>query len=825
MSNKRMPDLVPPFTRVRTEIVRYISRPFKFLSEKQRFWLGFSVLLLLVTLLVGNPFLRSGGEIYHENDVIRETIVSPADITETDLLATERERLAARNSQAPIFTSEGSRADQAVSNFRSAWSGMIQKSEPANSNSRSSNANAAKAANGNTKVEVWKNENGEAVTKVFLARQFNANELDGITRALREAADGSIYDDHDAQNFQEDILVVDRKNPNQQSSVRMPENSMTSLSQARGRLREKLAQIPSLSAKEVDAFQSALSPFIQPGVAYDSAATENARDKNAQAITPKIISLKRGEIIARQGDEVTPEILSKLGAIHTYTTNTRQWNRFLGLLALIGGLFWGAWKFIEHRGMTTRLVQAPEKTFALFGFLVLAQTVVMSLCVQLAEFTAAQMVRPPFNDPTLWSLAIPFALASLTMTLLADRQIALFSGLFTAFLAGMMAPKGLEFAIFAAITSIVAVYGIGRYRTRQAITLAGLLVGVAGAFAAIALIGFMQLPFILNTVLLAVACGILGGLITAAVTAVIMPLCESIFEVLTDVKLLELSNADLPVLGQLALRAPGTNQHSHAVGQLAHEACRAIGANPLLAKIGALYHDIGKVASPEHYVENQLGKNPHDRLKPVQSAKIIISHVTYGVKLAKEIGLPQRVIDFIPQHHGTRTLHYFLRKAQTEAGEGVEVEESDFRYPGPKPQFKEAAVMMIADSCEAAARSLAHPTPENIRFIITKIIDAILSDDQLDECDLTLRELTMIRESMIKSLVAIYHSRIDYPGYVPPSQSLANIILPAPEEDAEERGIKYENPADIPVSKGGEIEDEAIGHSHEPNKADAKTAK
>ncbi|HEV7645791.1 MAG TPA: HDIG domain-containing protein [Pyrinomonadaceae bacterium] len=829
MSSKKLPNLTSPMTRLRTQAARYISRPFKVLSEKQRFWLGFSVLLFLVTLLVANPFFRSGGEIYHEKDVIRETIVSPADITEADLLTTERERQAARNTQAPIFTFEGSRAEQAVSNFRSAWSGMVQKVEPSNSNARSSNGKAAN--NGNTRVEVWKNEDGEAVTKVFLARQFTSNELEAITRALREAAEGSIYDDKDAPNFQDDILLVDRKNPNQQSSVRMPENSMTSLSQAREKLRQKLAQVPSLSGKEIDAFQSALSSFIQPSVAYDSPATENARDKNAQAIMPTIISLKRGDIIARQGDEVTPEILSKLNAVRSYTTNTRQWNRFLGLLALIGALFWGAWKFIEHRGMTTRLVQAPEKTFALFGFIVLAQTIVMSLCVQLANFTAAQNARPPFNDPTLWSLAIPFALTSLTMTLLADRQIALFSGLFVAFLAGLMAPKGLEFAIFAAITSITAVYGIGRYRTRQAITIAGLMVGIAGALCSVALIGYMQLPFILNTVLLAMACGIIGGLITAALTAVIMPLCESLFGVLTDVKLLELSNADLPVLGQLALRAPGTNQHSHAVGQLAHEACRAIGANPLLAKIGALYHDIGKVASPEHYVENQLGKNPHDRLKPVQSAKIIISHVTYGVKLAKEIGLPQRVIDFIPQHHGTRTLHYFLRKAQTEAGEGVEVEESDFRYPGPKPQFKEAAVMMIADSCEAAARSLAQPTPENIRFIITKIIDAILSDDQLDECDLTLRELTILRESMIKSLVAIYHSRIDYPGYVPPSQSLANIILPAAPidaaEDAEERGIKYQNPADIPVSKGGEIEDEAIDRSHEPTeaKAEAKTVK
>jgi cyclic-di-AMP phosphodiesterase PgpH len=206
-------------------------------------------------------------------------------------------------------------------------------------------------------------------------------------------------------------------------------------------------------------------------------------------------------------------------------------------------------------------------------------------------------------------------------------------------------------------------------------------------------------------------------------------------------------------------------------------------------------------------------------LKPTQSAKIIISHVTYGTKLAREMGLPQRIIDFIPQHHGTRTLHYFLKKAQAEARDEQEISENDFRYPGPKPQFKEAAIMMIADSCEAAARSLSEPTPENIRFIVTKIIDAILSDDQLDECDLTLRELTLIRESMIKSLVAIYHSRVDYPGYVPPTSGQFKFT------DSGEQpitGAKYADPASIPISKGGEVEDEALDRTDEPQQADVQ---
>jgi hypothetical protein len=210
------------------------------------------------------------------------------------------------------------------------------------------------------------------------------------------------------------------------------------------------------------------------------------------------------------------------------------------------------------------------------------------------------------------------------------------------------------------------------------------------------------------------------------------------------------------------------------------------------------------------FVENQQGDNPHDRLRPTNSARIIVSHVTYGLKLAKELGLPKRIADFIPQHHGTRTLHFFLRKAQAHAAEGEEIDEQEFRYPGPKPQFKEAAIMMLADSCEAAARSLARPDPDSIRSIVNKIVDAIISDGQLDECDVTLREITAIRQSIITSLIAIYHARIDYPGFNPPQMTGPLPPLPQAEIDAEERGVSYNRTAEIPINRGGEVEDEAI---------------
>ncbi|MBC7898823.1 MAG: HDIG domain-containing protein [Saprospiraceae bacterium] len=813
--SKRIQDLTTPVTRWRKAVWGGISRPFERLSEAQRFWIGFATLCLVTTLLINNPIWRNSGEqIYKEGDIARESIISPSDIYFVDEEESERIRQSAKETVAPIFAFEPKRADEAVQNFRSAWENLQRKTE--------SGTNVNKA-NSNAKVEMtWTGAGGDEAGKIFAARRFSPNELDAVTRIVRENAGGDIFGDQDRQFLEGEISIVDRQRPTDSRQAQNPAMSMTPLSEARKALNEGLTQIRSLSEKEVAAFGAALAPLIQPSIVYDAAATENARKVVADSVQPVTISLKRSQKIADEGNIITTQVLSQISAIRNYSSSTRQLNRFFGLLMLISALFWAAWKFIEHRGIVARLALSEQKTFALFGFIVLIQTALLAVFFRLADFTAAQNVKAPLSDPTLWAFAIPFAFGSLLMNLLADRRTALFTGIFCALLAGFLAPRGLEFAIYATIASSVSVYGIGRYRSRQTVTIAGILVGLSSACVAVALIAYTQQPFILNTLSLAIACGLASGIITAAVTAVFLPLCETLFGILTDVKLLELSNADLPVLGQLAMRAPGTNQHSHAVGQLAEEACRVVGANGLLARIGALYHDIGKSAAPEHFVENQMGKNPHDHLKPVQSAKIIISHVTYGIKLGKEMGLPQRIIDFIPQHHGTRTLHYFLKKAQAEARPDEEFVENDFRYPGPKPQFREAAIMMIADSCEAAARSLSEPTPENIRFIVTKIIDAILSDDQLDECDLTLRELTQIREAMIRSLVAIYHSRVDYPGYVPPPSG-QRILIPA-DLDSEERGLKYSDPADIPISPGGEIEDEAIDRSHEPEKAEAKTA-
>jgi len=783
------PRFKTPFSQARDKVIAYLMRPLMWFRPRTRFLIGCGILALLTTLLLLSTRSSSFTENYRLGDVISRSIVAPADLSATDAIETERRKATARETTRAVFNFDSSRAETSVQSFRTAWEELKTQT--------TANRPAA-----------WTGEGGQAVTRAIIAHNFNEDDLERLTAIIREIGAGYIYDDSDTDRLQQDIVLVDVRNPAAQVIVPAPRTRMASLSSARRSLELRLVNLQGWSPQQRTALTSALSPLIRPNVVLDEAATAAARESEASRISPVVISLKRNQVVAREGDTVTQSILAQINAIKTAGHAGRPWNNFFGLLLVVIGVYWGAWKFAEHRGAGSALSLGKHKAFALVGSAILVQTALMKIGFTFGDSVASRM-QAPFNDPTIWNFAIPFAAAALLVAMLVDTQLAFLTGIITALFAGLLAPGGMPKALFAMVSCSAAIYGIGRYRERQSVTLAGMLVAGVNVVMAVALIAYSEQPLTLRTILMATGCGIAGGLLTAVFAAGGLPINESMFGILTDVKLLELSNADLPVLGQLALRAPGTNQHSHAVGQLAEDACRAVGANPLLARIGALYHDIGKLAAPEYFVENQQGDNPHDRLRPYQSAKIITSHVTYGSKLAKEIGLPKQIADFIPQHHGTRTLHYFLRKAQAQAKPNDTVNEADFRYPGPKPQFKEAAIMMLADSCEAAARSLARPDPENIRAIVVKIVDAIISDGQLDECDVTLQELTIIREAMISALTAIYHARIDYPGFNPP---LTGPLppLPAGNLDSEERGMSYSKPSDVPISRGGEVEDEAI---------------
>jgi len=247
----------------------------------------------------------------------------------------------------------------------------------------------------------------------------------------------------------------------------------------------------------------------------------------------------------------------------------------------------------------------------------------------------------------------------------------------------------------------------------------------------------------------------------------LLPILERMFKITTDIRLLELSNLNSKVLSELLEKAKGTYWHSLEVGMLAEAAAEAIGANSLLVRVGAYYHDIGKIRKPEYFGENQDYVNKHDALSPNMSCLILASHVNDGLALADEIGLPQDIRDLIKQHHGTRIMHFFYRKAlDSMNGRSQEIDEVDFRYPGPKPQTKEAAILMIADAINGASRTFHdQPSPAQLQGMIDRLTDDILADGQLDECDVTLREIGLVKEAMLNIMTGRYHRRVDYPGY------------------------------------------------------------
>jgi len=354
---------------------------------------------------------------------------------------------------------------------------------------------------------------------------------------------------------------------------------------------------------------------------------------------------------------------------------------------------------------------------------------------------------------------IPFSVVPMLATLLFNELeisflLSLVCGVTVASLAGGHFYSLVLFLI-SAITSSLLVFGA---RRRMVIIRAGLFVGIIQALSLFLARRFwLDLPGQYLILLI-------NGVISSVIVVGILPVFEYLFCTVTNVSLLELADFNQPILQRMIMEAPGTYHHSLVVGNLSEAACRQIGANALLARIGAYYHDIGKLEKADYFSENQnITSSRHDELSPTMSKLVIMNHVKEGVELAKRYNLNPRLIDFIQQHHGNSLVYYFYRRALEEIEEDQEIKEEGFRYPGPKPDTKEAAIVLLADSVEAAIRALKDPVPSKIEEVVHKVINNKFIDGQLDECDLTLKDLEQISAVFIRILGGMYHSRISYP--------------------------------------------------------------
>jgi hypothetical protein len=358
---------------------------------------------------------------------------------------------------------------------------------------------------------------------------------------------------------------------------------------------------------------------------------------------------------------------------------------------------------------------------------------------------------------------LPVPLGGVLLTILFSARLAVAGSLVLTILTGIMVAAPINYFLFSFVGSLAGIFTLAKYRGRTAFFRAGGMLSLANVYT---LLAFALVEGDVSGLVMEIVGGLLNGAIVAVVANGLLPLLEHSFGRTTDFTLLELSNLDEPMLRHLALVSPGTYHHSIMVGTLSEEAAESVGANALLCRVGAYYHDIGKTRHPAYFIENDRDAAiRHDKLAPSLSRAIVMSHVKEGIEMARAYGLPEVLVDLIPQHHGTRLVHYFFQRAKETSDPDLRaVQEEDYRYPGPKPQTREAAILMLADAVEAAARTLTDPTPARIQGAVQKIINGIFVDAQLDECDLTLRDLHRIANSFARILAGIFHERVDYPG-------------------------------------------------------------
>ncbi|WP_319404547.1 HDIG domain-containing metalloprotein [uncultured Desulfosarcina sp.] len=497
--------------------------------------------------------------------------------------------------------------------------------------------------------------------------------------------------------------------------------------------------------------------LIQPNVTLNSHETEARKEVAAQQIKPVLYMIKKGEMLLREGERVTPLQLRKLVAMEAQADAHQVPLAGSGAVALLTAIL-----IIQYHVRLKRRMEfanTGNKDLLFLSCIMVSFIIVVKISTTLPD---AWFLGLPLSRPaSAVGFGIPLAAGAMIVCLFMGRETALIFALALALCTSMLLQGGLETFIYFILSCTMASWWLQDCRERKIIIKTGAKLGLLNAFLAVVIDVYLGtaswavLPF-------DVTVAFLGGIGAGIITAGMAPVVEMVFHYTTDITLLELANLDRPILRRLMLEAPGTYHHSMIVGSLVEAAAAEIGANPILAKVCGYYHDIGKLKQPLYFIENQSdGRNKHDKLAPSMSALILIAHVKNGVEIAREHKLGQVIIDTTQQHHGTSLISYFYEKAKSVKGEDA-VNIDDFRYPGPRPQTREAGLVMLADVVEAASRTLENPTPSRIQGLVQNLINKIFSDGQLDYCELTLKDLHRIARSFNKILNGIHHHRVEY---------------------------------------------------------------
>jgi len=582
----------------------------------------------------------------------------------------------------------------------------------------------------------------------------------------------------------QEILV--RRLPSRQEAVERPPFAFIELDEGRksaaGYCRDVAVEVsPADRWLVCDLTQLLLVPNVSP----NWAETHERQQARLQELKPVYFKVKRGEMLVREGERITPLHLVKLEAQSKIYPRGRGVLIFLGLFFCLAVLLGVSYQLAR---ITLRRFSHLWRDLIFVAALLLASTLMNKGLLVLGDNVSRTLPLVGHNLVYVLPLGLAAILAAMFLGLETGVGVACLGATFAA----LVVDKPFPLFIYFVIAGLMGVWGVKSCRRRSALIQTGLIIGLAN-MVLVATFKLLEFPFTGNDLLIGEAFALGGGVLTGILALGLTPIMESLFSYSSNIRLLELLNLDQPVLKELMLIAPGTYHHSMVVGQMVEAAAETIGANPMLAKAAAFYHDIGKIKKPAYFVENQIGgDNKHEKLAPSMSSLILISHVKDGVDLARKHRLGESIADIIRQHHGTNIISYFFHKAKTQAAKPNQVKMDDYRYPGPRPQTKEAGLVLLADQVEAASRTLTDPTPARIQGMVQKIINNVFADGQLDECELTLKDLHHIARSFNKILSGIFHQRIQYPQAIDKKKSHDDLDKEPPKDNGPKSGEAQE---------------------------------
>ena len=753
---------------------------------------------LVVVLIIFFPRQYITARKYQVGEVADKTIRVLRDIEVEDRVTTEQRKKEAQEQARDVYDFDPSLKDELKKNLTSFFSKMQELYLPRKSAGEEmiSVPEAFKKEREEELVSELGVELSDGELGILRKFYFDQKMLNNIQKIIDEIYSKPIvYDIQILQKAKDKGIII----INLKSGEQKPINDYTQIKdigQAKKELKklidQKFAGYPK-SLKNV--LNKIISDLLRPNLTFNKQETEEIKKEKVQAVKPVYFKLKKGEVIVRKGDRITEEQWKKLRAIQSEQKKFGGGFLFFGLLILISLTQFFTYTFSERNIKKFRL---QYKDLIFLSICLIGSLFVLKLVVYLGGNLKEIFSLP--DEVSFYYLA-GVAGSAMVVRMVLNSETAIVYSFLLALFSGLV--LGFDFypVIYHLVGALVCANEIGACEQRSKIFRAGLFLGLVNfimVFSFALLKNTIQDQELLfyNSVF-----AFSGGILSAIVTTGLVPAIETIFNYSTNIKLLELLNQEHPLLKELSLHAPGTHQHSLLVANLAEAAAEAIGANPILVRVMAMYHDIGKLSKPEYFAENQReGKNPHLKIKPTMSALILTKHTKDGVELAEKYHLPKEVIDGIRQHHGTSLIKFFYEKAkELENPEVDTVVEEDFRYPGPKPQTREAGILMLADIIESASRTLREPNLAKIRGMVDNLINRAFIDGQLDECELTLKDLHEIAKAFTKVLGAMYHSRPDYPEPVEKGAQSAR-----KNQGLDKESAKQQSPTEPTPGKGKE---------------------